>query len=55
MPGDFVSVSGVNTWQSPANDGMLWYSDKGYAIRVTSANPAAAALVPGIASQLRTQ
>jgi hypothetical protein len=55
MPGDFVSVSGVNTWQSPANDGMLWYSDKGYAIRVTSANPAAAARVPGIASQLRTQ
>jgi hypothetical protein len=55
MPGDFVSVNGVNTWQSPANGGMLWYSDKGYAIRVTSANPAAAALVPSIASQLRTQ
>jgi hypothetical protein len=55
MPGDFVSVSGVDTWRSPANEGMLWYSDKGYAIRVTSANPAAAALVPGIASQLRTQ
>ena len=55
MPGDFVSVSGVDSWRTPANDGILWYSDKGYAIRVTSANPAAAALVPGIASQLRTQ
>src|SRR3569833_292723 len=55
MPGSFVSVNGMNTWQSPANGGMLWYSDKGYAIRVTSNNPAAAALVPGVASQLRTQ
>jgi hypothetical protein len=55
MPGSFVSINGVNTWQSPANGGMLWYSDKGYATRVTSNNPAAAALLPGIASQLRTQ
>jgi hypothetical protein len=55
MPGDFVSVSGVDTWRSPAGQGMLWYSDKGYALRVTSATPAGIALVPGIASQLRTQ
>lgn len=55
MPGKFVSVSGMDTWTSPANQGMLWYSSQGYAIRVTGANPAAAALVPGIASQLRTQ
>jgi hypothetical protein len=55
MPGDFVSVDGVNTWRTPDNEGMLWYSDKGYAIRVTSLSPATAALVPAIASQLRTQ
>ncbi|MDN3359516.1 hypothetical protein [Actinomadura sp. DC4] len=53
MPGDFVSVDGVDTWRTPANDGMLWYSSKGYAIRVTSVSPAATALVPGLASQLR--
>lgn len=55
MPGDFVSVDGVNTWRTPDNEGMLWYSDKGYAIRVTSLSPVTAALVPGIASQLQTQ
>lgn len=55
MAGSFVSINGVNTWQSPANGGMLWYSDKGFATRLTSNNPAAAALLPGIASQLRTQ
>jgi hypothetical protein len=55
MAGSFVSVNGLNTWQSPANGGMLWYSDKGYATRVTTNNPAAATLLPGIASQLRTQ
>lgn len=55
MPGKFVSVSGIDTWTSPANEGMLWYSNQGYAIRVAGTNPAAAALVPGIASQLRTQ
>jgi hypothetical protein len=55
MPGDFASVDGVNTWRTPDNEGMLWYSDKGYAIRVTSLSPATAALVPAIASQLRTQ
>jgi hypothetical protein len=53
MPGDFVSVSGVDTWRTPAQDGMLWYSDKGYAIRVTGNNPATDALLPGLASQLR--
>lgn len=53
VPGSFVSIDGVQTWRSPANEGMLWYSDKGYAIRVAGGNPAAAALVPGIASQLR--
>jgi hypothetical protein len=55
MAGDFVSVDGVNTWTTPTHDGMLWYSDKGYAIRVAGNNPATAALLPGIASQLRTQ
>jgi hypothetical protein len=53
MPGDFVSVDGVNTWRTPTHDGMLWYSDKGYAIRVTGNNSAADALLPAIASQLR--
>jgi hypothetical protein len=53
MPGDFVSVNGVETWRTPAHDGMLWYSDKGYAIRVTGNNSAADALLPAIASQLR--
>lgn len=55
MAGSYVKVDGVNTWTSPANQGMLWYSTKGYAIRVDSTNPTAAALVPAIASQLRTQ
>ena len=55
MPGKFVSVSGIDTWTSPVNQGMLWYSEKGYAIRVTGNNPVTAGLVPGIASQLRTQ
>jgi hypothetical protein len=53
MPGDFASVDGVETWRTPAHDGMLWYSDKGYAIRVTGNNSAADALLPAIASQLR--
>jgi hypothetical protein len=55
MAGTFVSVSGIDTWTSPANHGMLWYSNNGYAIRVCGTNPATAAFVPGIASQLRTQ
>lgn len=55
MAGKFVSVSGVETWTSPANQGMLWMSPQGYAIRVATTNPALAALVPGVASQLRTQ
>jgi hypothetical protein len=55
MPGSFVSVNGVDTWRTPAHDGMLWYSDKGYAIRVTGTNPATDALLPGIASQLRAK
>ena len=29
MPGKFVSVNGVDTWTSPVNSGMLWYSGKG--------------------------
>jgi hypothetical protein len=53
MPGNFVTVNGVDTWRSPVNNGMLWYSNKGYAIRVTGSNPVTAALVPVIASQLR--
>lgn len=53
MPGSFVTVGGIETWHSPAGNGMLWYSDKGYAIRVAGTNPATAALVPVIASQLR--
>ena len=55
MPGDFVSVAGENTFQTPTHSGMLFWSSKGYAIRVTGNNPATAALLPGIASQLRTQ
>jgi hypothetical protein len=55
MAGSFVKVNGVDTWTSPANQGMLWSSDKGFAVRVLSTNPAAAALVPTIASELRTQ
>jgi hypothetical protein len=55
MPGDFASVDGVNTFQTPLHDGMLFWSSKGYAIRVTGNNPATAALLPGIASQLRAQ
>jgi hypothetical protein len=55
MPGDFVSVNGVDTWRTPTNSGMLWYSDKGYAIRVTGNNPATNALLPGLASQLRAK
>jgi hypothetical protein len=55
MAGSFAKVDGVNTWTSPLNQGMLWYSTKGVAIRVDSTNPAAAALIPAIATQLRTQ
>jgi hypothetical protein len=55
MPGDFVSVNGVDTWRTPTNSGMLWYSDKGYAIRVTGSNPATNALLPGLISQLRAK
>jgi hypothetical protein len=55
MAGKLVSVNGVDTWTSPVNSGMLWYSEKGYALRVTGNNPITAGLVPGIASQLRTQ
>lgn len=55
MAGSFVKVNGVDTWTSPLNQGMLWLSDKGYAVRVVSTNPTAAALVPAIASELRTQ
>jgi hypothetical protein len=55
MAGSFVKVDGVDTWTSPLNQGMLWFSTKGYAIRVDSTNPTAAALIPAIASQLRTQ
>lgn len=54
MAGDFVSVDGVNTLRTPNGEGMLWLSDQGYAIRVTGLSPASAALVPAVASQLRT-
>lgn len=53
--GSLVTVNGVETWKSPANQGVLWYSDKGFAIRVVTTNPTAAALVPAIAAQLQTQ
>lgn len=55
MAGDLVSVDGVETWRTPDNEGMLWLSDKGYALRVTGLGPASAVLVPAVASQLRTQ
>ena len=55
MAGSFVKVDGVDTWTSPLNQGMLWSSDKGFAVRVVSTNPAAAAVLPAIASELRTQ
>jgi hypothetical protein len=55
MPGQFVSVSGGNAWQTPTHEGMLWLDDSGYAVRLTGTNPATAALLPGIASQLHTQ
>ena len=52
--GKVISVGGVTTWQSPLNGGMLWYSDKGYALYLTG-SPEYTPLLPGIASQLRTQ
>jgi hypothetical protein len=52
--GNVVSVGGVDTWRSPAGDGMLWYSDKGYALFLTG-SPAYTPLLPGIAAQLRAQ
>ena len=55
MAGSLASVNGVDTWTSPANTGMLWFAPQGDAVRVDTTNPAAAALVPAIASQLRTQ
>jgi hypothetical protein len=55
MPGHFVSVSGGNAWQTPTHDGMLWLDGNGYAVRVTGSNPATAALLPGIASQLHAE
>jgi hypothetical protein len=55
MAGSFVSVSGVNTWTTPENNGMLWYSKDGYAIRITGTGPASVALLPAIASQLRAE
>jgi hypothetical protein len=55
MAGSFVSVSGVDTWTTPENNGMLWYSKDGYAIRLTGTGPASAALLPAIATQLRAQ
>jgi hypothetical protein len=50
--GNIVSASGLNTWQSPLNNGSMWLSDKGYAISL-SGSPAMAGALPGIASQLR--
>jgi hypothetical protein len=52
--GNVVSVGGVDTWRSPSGDGMLWYSDKGYALFLTG-SPAYTPLLPGIAAQLRAQ
>jgi hypothetical protein len=50
--GDLVSTQGTQTWQSPLSTGMLWISDKGYAIYLTG-SPAYAAQLPAIATQLR--
>ena len=51
--GKVVSLNGINTLQTPANTGMLWYSTKGYALYL-SGSPETAGLLPGIATQLRT-
>ncbi|GAA0332753.1 hypothetical protein NE235_29895 [Actinoallomurus spadix] len=50
--GDVVSAGGIQTWQSPLSTGMLWISDKGYAIYLTG-SPAYSAQLPAIATQLR--
>ncbi|MCO5994645.1 hypothetical protein [Actinoallomurus rhizosphaericola] len=50
--GNLVSAEGTQTWQSPLSTGMLWISDKGYAIYLTG-SPAYAAQLPAIATQLR--
>ncbi|MEV5746502.1 hypothetical protein AB0L00_01685 [Actinoallomurus sp. NPDC052308] len=50
--GNLVSAEGTQTWQSPLSTGMLWISDKGYAIYLTG-SPAYSAQLPAIATQLR--
>ncbi len=52
--GNVASVNGTDMWRSPAGDGMLWYSNKGYAIYLNG-SPALQPLLPGISSQLRAQ
>ncbi|MCO6004517.1 hypothetical protein NE236_05950 [Actinoallomurus purpureus] len=50
--GGLVSTGATQTWQSPLNTGMLWISDKGYAIYLTG-SPEYAGQLPAIATQLR--
>jgi hypothetical protein len=50
--GGLVSAGATQTWQSPLNTGMLWISDKGYAIYLTG-SPEYAGQLPAIATQLR--
>jgi hypothetical protein len=52
MAGGLASVNGVETWRTPAGDGMLWMSDQGYAIRLSGTSAATDALLPGLATQL---
>jgi hypothetical protein len=50
--GGLVSVQGTNAWKSPLGTGMLWISDRGYAIYLTG-SPAYAAKLPVLAAQLQ--
>jgi len=52
VPGSLVSLSGAQTWQNPLNTGMLWLSDKGYALYV-SGSPQLAGQLPAVATSLR--
>jgi hypothetical protein len=54
MQGSLVSVAGADAWRTPLNDGMLLYSSRGYAFRITG-SPAYAPMLPALASQLRAQ
>jgi hypothetical protein len=49
--GGLVSGDTTETWQSPLNTGMLFLSDKGYAVYLTG-SPVYAGQLPSIATQL---